>query len=606
VLSKLAIENLRDENEDIWKQIMIELKDAGLDTEVILEERPLITSWLRENISNGGFEEQSIADSASQRTASPIPSIRPTTYNSRQTWDSESLHSLARLLPESLVYGSQNPSNISVDRASLRSLATSTTTIRSPPVRNSETRILDSNEIRVEIEKLRGLVSSETALLAQEQRKDLLSKTYDALVIADPEIAAIMNEEQLKAIDHENNLRAQRGRFERWLLPLPWGWKWSSLHGLYENNITSDVANSLPLLDTRSFIVMSHELLPRCIVMTGRSLEILKSPHFQLDDIEDPVHQVKLGALRLLDILVEAMSKFDLILGTPFSTDDIDTQIMLLKEFGVTENLPLSGLEQDLLLAKNIYSALIWRILSLLHSLSGILKLVASFFHHKSTRDQMVSSWQENKMAERTALLKRQVDNEETWILVKTGLVKVWSWYYSNRQEVEIKAANIASFWSGLSKTTNGDAGDKITIKIHSAMSLAGEQLERRHLPLDRIGAIIAVPFVPLDEVCLCVRVLVDGVLLYQTDVDYRVSLISRFSWDTTRIVLIKNCKCIKFEIWDRNAILGLTRVRRQRALAVGRMEFKSPMSASASLDSLDLHTDINSRSEYSNTRAKC
>jgi hypothetical protein len=57
VLSNLAIEDLQNNKQDIWKEVMIELEDVGLDPEVINDERRLITGWFEETLSNGGFDK---------------------------------------------------------------------------------------------------------------------------------------------------------------------------------------------------------------------------------------------------------------------------------------------------------------------------------------------------------------------------------------------------------------------------------------------------------------------------------------------------------------------------------------------------------------------
>jgi hypothetical protein len=141
-------------------------------------------------------------------------------------------------------------------------------------------------------------------------------------------------------------------------------------------------------------------------------------------------------------------------------------------------------------------------------------------------------------------------------------------------------------------------------IQIHSAMSTIGGQLEKAHLPLDRIGSIIAAPLVPLDKVCYLVRVLVDGFLLFQTAEDERDSPLSRFSWNITRTVLATNCQYIDFEIWDHDTVMGFN--RRRMAQAVGRIPFKSPMSNVAQFCGEDLSKNVNSRSKDPRFIALC
>jgi hypothetical protein len=297
-----------------------------------------------------------------------------------------------------------------------------------------------------------------------------------------------------------------------------------------------------------------------------------------------------------IGILVKAISKFGIFFETRHFTDHIYTQIMLLKESDRNDDLLQSVSESDLFLAHNVYSSLMQQILSSLHAFSLIFSSKNSRVSNGSTRDDTMSSWQERKMIERMALLEQKVDNVEYWRPIEIGLRRIWSQYSINSLEFENKSAKLASIWDQLYKTKHGASGDKITIRVHSAMSTVGGQLERAHLPLDRIGSIIAAPLVPLDTVCYLVRVLVDGFLLFQTAEDERVSPISRFSWNITRTVLATNCQYIDFEIWDHDSVMGFK--RQTMALAVGRIPFKSPMSNVAQFCGEDLCKNVNSRSQ--------
>jgi len=594
----LAIEDLQNNKQDIWREVIIELEDAGLDPEVINDERRLITGWFEETLSNGGFDEDSVVDSTSERTASPI---RPVYSDPRHY--RESVDSLVLLIPQPLVNGSQNSSNLSVDRLSYvsSSAAPFLRTTRSPLKRKPVARILDNSDIRVELAKLNDLVSSAAIARPTKLARQVRPAPDAKLQPQDADVDAIIHEDLRNAVDHEYNIRIQKSKLERRKLPLPWGWVYDGSTGLYRNNITSDTASNLPLLDMWSFAVMIYELLPRCIQATRQNFEILNNLPPQPNS---SMQGIAIEASWSIGILVKAISKFGIFLETCHFTDHIYTQIMLLKESDRNDDLLQSVSESDLFLAHNVYSSLMRQILSSLHAFSLIFSSKNSRVSNGSRRDDTMSSWQERKMVERMALLEQQVDDVEYWRPAEIGLRGIWSWYSINSLEFEKKSAKLATIWNQLYKTKHGAAGDKITIQIHSAMSTVGGQLERARLPLDRIGSIIAAPLVPLDTVCYLVRVLMDGFLLFQTAEDERVSPISRFSWNITRTVLATNCQCIDFEIWDHDSVMGFK--RQTMALAVGRIPFKSPMSNVAQFCGENLSKNVNSRSQDTRFVALC
>jgi hypothetical protein len=244
VLSNLAIEDLQNNKQDIWREVMIELEDAGLDPEVINDERRLITGWFEETLSNGGFDEDSMADSTSERTASPIRPVYSDPRHNRESGDS-----LALLMPQPLVYGSQNSSKLSVDRLSYVSPSASPflRTTRSPLKRKPVARILENNDICVELAKLNDLVSSSTVAQPTKLSRQVLPATDAKLQPQDADVDTIIYEDLRNAVDHECKIRIQKSTLERRKLPLPWGWVYDGSTGLYRNNITSDTASNLPL-----------------------------------------------------------------------------------------------------------------------------------------------------------------------------------------------------------------------------------------------------------------------------------------------------------------------------------------------------------------------
>jgi hypothetical protein len=196
-------------------------------------------------------------------------------------------------------------------------------------------------------------------------------------------------------------------------------------------------------------------------------------------------------------------------------------------------------------------------------------------------------------MPERLAKLELQLQDQYYWEPAERLVRKLSSWYEGNSKTIRMKASQIACFWHRIHNITHGASGDKITLQVHSAIRTLGSRLKKAYMPstLDKVGYIVCGPFIPLDKVSYYVKVLIDGVLVFQTLEDDKFSPLSRFLWNVQRTVFALNCEHLDLEIWESKSEFN---PRAKLPTAIARLPFDFPMSKSAQFVGKPLKDSIN------------